>query len=123
MDRARWQDVANIVVGAWLIVSPWLLGIGEDEFAEAWNAYAIGGSILLLSALALPLPGDWEEVLNFGLGTWLVASPWVLEFTAHRLVAANAMIAGCLVIALAAWAIGSNHGAGAWWRHDRQAVP
>lgn len=122
MNRARWQDVANIVVGAWLIVSPWLLGIGEDEFAEAWNAYGLGAAILLLSALALPLPGNWEEVINIALGSWLVASPWVLEFTAHRPVAANAMIAGMLVIALAAWAIARNP-AGRGWRQDRQAVP
>lgn len=122
MREVRWQDVANAAIGAWLLVCPWVLGIGDEEFAEAWNAYALGGAILLVSALALPLPHMWEEIINVVLGTWLILSPWTLEFSRHFAVAANAVIAGALVVALAAWAIGGGGNFGRW-RRERHAAP
>jgi len=37
----RWQDWANLVLGVWLILSPWLLGFSGIPSAM-WNAVIVG---------------------------------------------------------------------------------
>ena len=32
--NARWQDVANLVLGAWLFISPWVLGFKTPESGD-----------------------------------------------------------------------------------------
>ncbi|MEN2982872.1 MAG: SPW repeat protein [Thermus sp.] len=45
----RWQDWVNLVLGVWLILSPWLLGFSGLTNAT-WNAILVG---ILVGALAL----------------------------------------------------------------------
>ncbi|MDN2566868.1 SPW repeat protein [Aquibium sp. A9E412] len=46
---AEWEEWANLVLGAWLFVSPWALAYAAEQSA-AWNAYIVG---LLLIAVAV----------------------------------------------------------------------
>src|SRR4029450_12571154 len=46
--KARWQDVANFVLGAWLFISPWVLGFSDAVATNAW----IFGIIIALLALS-----------------------------------------------------------------------
>jgi hypothetical protein len=80
---AFWRDTVNLVLGIWLIVSPLVLGYAEQT-APAWNAYAIGVVIAVLSAAALWQFQKWEEWLSAVLGAWLVVSPWILAFSVNR---------------------------------------
>ena len=45
----KWQDWANLVLGLWLVLSPWLLGLRGPSRAP-WNAVILG---LLVGLLAL----------------------------------------------------------------------
>ena len=45
----KWQDWANLVLGLWLVLSPWILGFSGTSSA-AWNAVILG---LLVGLLAL----------------------------------------------------------------------
>ena len=46
------EDWVNLVLGAWLVVSPWVLGFGALA-AAAWNAVIVGALIAALAAWEL----------------------------------------------------------------------
>lgn len=103
----RWQDWANLILGAWLFISPWVMRSTGSFNGDAW---VVGGLIVLVSlwALAMPTSGaaEWSNIV---LGIWLFISPWVLRyfFTTPTW---NAWIVGILVIIFAAWALSSTRG-------------
>ena len=45
----RWEEWTNIALAAWLIVSPWFLGIGAHALAF-WNQFIVG---IIVGVLAL----------------------------------------------------------------------
>lgn len=48
----RWEEWVEIALGAWLIVSPWLLGF-TDMTELAWNSVIAGAAVVVLSASVL----------------------------------------------------------------------
>jgi SPW repeat len=53
----RWQEVAEIVLGLWLIASPAIFGYSNDSLMLLWHS-ALGVLVVLLSALQLWQ--DWD---------------------------------------------------------------
>lgn len=51
----RWEEVGEIALGLWLIVSPFILGYAGDEALRAWHI-ALGAMVALLGALQL-----WQD--------------------------------------------------------------
>jgi hypothetical protein len=51
----RWEEVAEIVLGLWLIASPLMFGYSGDGFLPAWHAI-LGAIVVLLGALQL-----WQD--------------------------------------------------------------
>ena len=95
----HWEDWANLVLGIWLLVSPWLLpGAGEEQVAME-NAVAIGFLLVLAQVATLVSFRTWEEWGNVALGAWLVISPWVLGIASPTF-QANFVIVGALVLAM-----------------------
>ena len=71
-------DIYNLVIAAFLIVSPWLLALTrETARVDAWLS---GIVIALLALAALVLFAEWEEWIVLVCGAWVVASPWLLGF-------------------------------------------
>jgi len=99
---AFWRDAINLVLGIWLIVSPFVLDYAA-QMTPAWNAYAIGVVIAVLSAAALWQFQKWEEWLSAVLGAWLVVSPWLLGFRIGHVATWNQIVVGIVVGALAFW--------------------
>lgn len=73
-------DVINLVLAAWLFLSPWIFGIVSEPMAS-WNAWLSGLVIGAVAIAALAKFAEWEEWLNLVLGLWVLVSPWVLGFT------------------------------------------
>jgi peptidoglycan/LPS O-acetylase OafA/YrhL len=48
----RWEEVAEIALGLWLIASPLIFGYSGDDTLRAWHA-TLGGIVVLLGAAAL----------------------------------------------------------------------
>jgi len=114
MKRIKhWQDLVSALIGAWLIVSPWALGIHEPLTAVG-NFVAIGAVMLAFALGALFVPEAWEEWSEFVLGLWLVASPWVLEFAGVPLALQNALLCGIVQAILALWVLGTDDEYGGW---------
>jgi hypothetical protein len=112
----RWQDWANLVLGVWLFLSPWILGFaarGEPTATvttAASNAWIFGVIIAVLSIAALARAQPWEEWINLLCGIWLVISPWVLGYSANMTPLWNALIVGVLVFIMAVWDLSTMPG-------------
>ncbi len=102
------QDWANMVLGAALFVSPWVLGFA-GETAPAWNAWVCGAVIAALAVVALLSFAEWQEWINAALGLWVAVSPWLLGFAALSAALWTHLILGVLVAALATWRAWSAH--------------
>jgi hypothetical protein len=94
--NAKWCDVANLILGAILFLSPWILGFEAGAASE--NAYIAGIVIAVLAIAALAAFAVWEEWLNLIVGLWTLVSPWVLGFqgttamTVHVIIGAGVAI-------------------------------
>jgi len=76
MALKRWQDWVNVILGAWMVASPWILGFaaGESLVASPWalgfadhgtpttNAVIVG---LLVTAF-----GVWSMLLDTSVQKW-----------------------------------------------------
>jgi hypothetical protein len=101
----RWQDWANLALGVWMVISPWALGFADPGNPAALSAWVLGAAIVVFAAMAVSMPRTWEEGINILLGVALVASPWLLEFTAQATAKSNSVAIGVLVAAMALWAM------------------
>src|ERR1700754_3112151 len=51
----RWEEVAEIALGLWLIASPFIFGYSGDDMLKIWHA-SLGAVVVLLGALVL-----WQD--------------------------------------------------------------
>src|SRR5882672_11270252 len=56
----RWEEVAEIALGLWLIASPYIFGYSGDGLLRFWHS-SLGGFVVLLAALQLWQDWDLSE--------------------------------------------------------------
>ncbi len=111
--KTNWPDSLNLLLGAWLFGSVWVLGFTGLPLAT-WNALILGALIAIMSFAALTEWRQWEEWTDMAAGAWLTVSPWVLGFaivTAGEPAFAatvSTALTGIAVLAVAAFSV---------WRH------
>jgi len=86
-----------LVLGLWLIVSPFILQYNNVTGIAALNSYIFGLGVVVFAAAALIKPQMWEEWVNLALGIWLILAPIVLGFREDTLATANHFILGILI--------------------------
>jgi hypothetical protein len=101
----RWQDRAILVLGAWLVASPLVLGFWSDIGPRSLDFYFIGAAIALLAVYELRRRGMWGEWLLLVLGAWMVGSPWLIGFASDRIAVVDSVAAGALVALFSIWVI------------------
>ena len=69
MRIQHWQDVASLLVGVWLVVSPFVLGFAG---AAVWLTIALGLGVILFAVEAFVIPSYLEEWGEMLLGLALV---------------------------------------------------
>ena len=98
-------DWLQLVVGAWVFVSPWILGVAIGSNA-AWTAWILGALIVLVALWALAMPDmPWPEYIQIVLAVVLFVSPWVIGFTDNTNFSWSCWISAVVLAALAAWSI------------------
>lgn len=102
--KVRWQDRVNLVLGLWLMLSPYLLGYAGNGSATA-NATAAGAVVTLFAVAALWRPQHWEEWTNLGVSLWIIVAPFLLGFWDVPAAAWTHMATGLLVGGDALWAM------------------
>lgn len=93
----------NIVLGIWLIASPYLLHF--DLYYGARLSNDIVGTFVILMAIGrLTVPANirWVSWGNVVAGVWILISPFVLGFTVNTNGTVNNIVAGILIALIAA---------------------
>lgn len=116
VEVKHWQDPVNLVLGLWLLVSPWALTY-QTETAATWNAVIVGALVAALALYEFVKVMAWEEWSSVALGAWMVVSPWVLGFAGVTAAMWNAVVVGLAVAVFALWALGTDKSIGGWWTH------
>ena len=109
----HWQDPVNALLGAWLILSPWLLGFAGD-IAPAASFVGVGVLLLASAVGAILVPKAWEEWTAVALGVVLMASPWILGFAGIQAATQNAIFSGLVITTLSLWVLGTDDEYGGW---------
>jgi SPW repeat-containing protein len=107
--NAKLCDVANLVLGAILFLSPWIFGFDAGTISQ--NAHITGIVIAIIAIAALAAFAVWEEWLNLIVGLWALVSPWVLGFHGTTNAMTVHVVIGALVAILAAvelWMMSQN---------------
>jgi hypothetical protein len=102
LTARRWQDQLILVLGLWLIVSPWAFAYPEGS-PQMINAFVSGVVIAALAAFDLYKTYFWAVMLNLLVGIWVAVSPWVLGAADRGTVMWNELIVGIAVVVLAVW--------------------
>jgi hypothetical protein len=90
----------SILLGAWLVVSPWIIGYVSREMM--WHDVVVGAALVAIAAVRAgshrraAVPG-WLGLL---LGLWLIVAPFVL-FSIETSQKWNSVIIGAVVAILA----------------------
>ena len=120
MTMRRWVDWVNIILGVWLVASPWVLAEAAGGRAAAWASWSAGIAVVVLALAAMHRPTVRRDVMGIVIGTWLIASPWVLGFAAESAASTNSVIMGALVTAYACWATRIDCASGGRDEYDAQ---
>ena len=91
----------NFLLGAWLIVSPWILGYFSGS--AKWDQVGIGIAVLILAAIREIAPRQqWASFLNGLIGVWAIIAPIFLYFGKPASYW-NSVIVGIVLAILAFW--------------------
>jgi hypothetical protein len=105
MKRVKhWQDPVNALIGAWLLLSPWVLGF-QGVVVATVSTMAVGAVLVASSAGAMQVPQAWEEWLDVMLGVVLMLLPALLGFDAVWPALLNGIVTGGVVTALSLWVL------------------
>jgi hypothetical protein len=106
--NAKLCDVANLILGAILFVSPWMFGF--DAGRASGNANIAGIAIAALAIAALTAFAIWEEWLNLIVGLWTLVSPCVLGFQGTTAMTVHVVIGAAVAIlaAIELWIMYQN---------------
>ncbi|MEJ2287766.1 MAG: SPW repeat protein [Deinococcales bacterium] len=100
----RWQEWVSLIAGAWLFVSPWILGYTGVTVA-AWGAYVLGAAVVVAALWAMTArQARNPEYIGALLGALVFISPWVLGYTAERIARLDAWIVGAVIVVASLWA-------------------
>ena len=103
----RWQDQVIVLLGLWLIVSPWALAFSDDNTLTT-NACVAGVVMAILAACDLYKTYLWAVLLNLLIGGWVAVSPWALQLAGRREAMGNAVIIGVATVVLGLWELRSD---------------
>jgi hypothetical protein len=102
--KFRWQDWLDVLLGGWLIFSPWQLNYTVQSETATSNALGLGTVLVVFNLLsACRLTDSGQEILNILLGLWLINSPYALNFASVKSPTINTIVVGLMVVMLASW--------------------
>jgi SPW repeat len=120
--QARTASGMNILLGIWLLVSPWVFGYQAAGSAAMWNSVIVGALIAILGASncfsqRIHTSPNWINVL---LALWTMISPLVYGYTANTGGLGDNVI---LAILIAAFAVCSDGAATAGEKRPPPSAP
>jgi hypothetical protein len=111
MRIQHWQDIASLLLGVWLVVSPFVLGFAG---AATWITIVLGLSVILFAIEGFVIPSYLEEWGELLLGLALLVAPWTVGYESVS-AAVSSVASGMLVILFAAWELMTDRDFTTWW--------
>jgi SPW repeat len=112
--QARTASGINILLGIWLIVSPWVFDYSGR--GPVLNSVYVGALISILAAFRLATldRSAGLSAINLILGLWTIASPWVCGYSPNVGAVWDNLLLGIAIATLASWSgsatlFGQNH--------------
>lgn len=101
MEDFKWESGTNILLGLWLILTPFFFGYASG--AVLASDMIAGAAIAILAGFRTYQRdvGEWADWLMALLGVWVILSPWVLGFTNNQAHTFNNVMVGTIVLAFA----------------------
>ncbi|MCC8940887.1 hypothetical protein CI1B_52790 [Bradyrhizobium ivorense] len=102
-----WEDWVGMALGVLIMVSPWF-PVQASDIIDAehshlvLNSFVVGMLVLGLAQLEYVALHRWEEVASILLGLWLIASPFILGYSADHGLQAWHVLLGALVVIVGA---------------------
>jgi hypothetical protein len=118
MRIQHWQDIASLLLGVWLVVSPFVLGFAG---AATWITIILGLLVILFAVEGFAIPSYLEEWGELLLGLALLVAPWTVGYESVS-ATVSSVVSGILVILFAAWELMTDRDSINWW-HDRWHHP
>ena len=112
------QDVASLVLGVWLVLSPFALGFAG---AAVWITIVLGLCVILFAVEGFVIPSHLEEWGEILLGLALVVAPWTVGYESVS-ATVSSTVSGILVILFGAWELVTDRDFLIRW-HDRWHHP
>ena len=113
----KWEDWIGVAIGAWMLISPWVMGFSDHQ-AATMNALVMGTILVLEEMLELGVHETAEEWIDLVAGLWLIVSPAALGFGSLMSASASTIAAGLLTVLFAALAMSPvDEKIDRWW-HD-----
>ena len=93
----------NIVLGAWLIIAPFVLGY--QTMVALWNNIIVGAIVLILAWIRAANPNSMPGLswINVILGVWLIIAPFVLGYASTTGIRWNDIVVGIGIAVFGAW--------------------
>jgi len=102
-QQIRTAGWINLILGVWLIVSPFLLGFAGMGLSRSNVIFGIIIAILSLFQVSSPSESTWAGWLSALFGIWVLISPFILGFVGMGALW-NGIIVGIVVAIVAIWA-------------------
>jgi hypothetical protein len=101
--QARAASGVNLVLGLWLIASPWMFDYSGKS--AVLSSMSVGALIAILAAIRVASLNNSAGLsgINLLLAFWTVVSPWAYTYATNKGALLNNIIVGILIAALAIW--------------------
>lgn len=106
-EHHSWEDWLGVGLGAFLIVSTWLIG-GTSDPTVALNAVAMGILVIVLATMEFLDRQYWDEAAELAVGAWTMICPFVYGYINSALGYSHFAI-GAVVILLAVLELSQTH--------------
>jgi SPW repeat len=103
-NQVRIVSGVNLLLGFFLIISPWLVGdirVGFD-MSPSYSAVTVGALVVVCSGLRITWPQSSAGLsgANIAFGFWILTSPWVFGYSIDTTHTSLSVIIGASIILL-----------------------
>lgn len=96
-----WSRVVEIMLGCWLLVSPFIFTHPESRWEWWVNDFAAGSAVVLFGLFSFWKRTERAHVLTLGVGAWLIGFAYWQFGDTHHPAVQNQVLMGWLLLMFA----------------------
>ena len=112
-----WSRIIEILLGAWLITSPFVLNFPPSELGWWISDVGAGALIIGFALLSFWRPTRFAHLLSILVGCWLIGFAYIQGFGTNPPVSQNDLVVGLLLLMFAVIPNQASHPPDSWEQH------